>query len=167
MEQLIANGQLDFGVTYVPFPMENVEIIEIRKYRLGCYHLKNTFEEQQISEIPFVAPAHDLSSSPLGIKERDGWLESIYPRNKTYSVNLLSTAIELTLQGLCATYIPNFIAQRTNTSRRTKELLIEHPLPKNQNNIQRAFLLKHKDQTEDAIFKQIYRMMKEAISCKP
>jgi len=166
MEQLIANRQLDFGVTYVPFPMENIEITEIGTYRLGCYHLKGAFEGQKISEIPFVVPAQGLSSNPLEIRERDGWLESIYPRNKKYSANLLSTAIELTLQGLCAIYIPDFVAKGINASRKLKEFLVEYPLPKNQKNIQRVFLLKHKDQAEDATFKQLSRMIKEAISRK-
>jgi DNA-binding transcriptional LysR family regulator len=165
IEQLITNRQLDFGVTYVPFPTENVEITEIGKFRLGCYHLKGTFEGQKISDIPFVTPATGLSSNPLQIKERDGWLESIYPREKKYSVNLLSTAIELTLQGLCAIYIPDFVAHKINVSRRSKELLIEYPLA-NQKNLQRAFLLRHKDRSEDATFKQLFRMVKEAIACK-
>lgn len=164
IEQLIANRQLDFGITYVPFPMENIEITEIGKYRLGCYHLKDAFDNLPISEIPFVVPAQGLSSNPLEIKERDGWLESIYPRVKKYSVNLLSTAIELTLQGLCAIYIPDFIAHKINATRNSKNSLIEVPLPKNQKNIQRVFLLRHKDQAEDATYKQLYRMVKEIIS---
>ncbi|MHB1946989.1 MAG: LysR family transcriptional regulator [Gammaproteobacteria bacterium] len=98
MEQMIANRQLDYGITYAPFPMEQVEIIEIGKYRLGCYYLKNRFEGHPISEIPFVVPSQTLPINPLGIKERDGWIDSLYPRNKKFSVNLLSTAIELTLQ---------------------------------------------------------------------
>lgn len=166
IEQLVANRQLDFGITYVPLPMENVEITEIGTYRLGCYHLNGLFDGLKISDIPFVAPAVGLSSNPLGIKERDGWLESIYPRNTKYSVNLLSTAIDLTLQGLCAIYIPDFVAQKINAARRTKEFLIEHPLPRNQKNIQSAFLLRHKDRSEDATFKQLHRMVKEAITCK-
>ena len=166
MEQLIATRQLDFGVTYAPFPMENVEITEIGKYQLGCYHLKGAFERKKIKEIPFVVPAMGLSSNPLQIKERDGWLESIYPRDKKYSVNLLSTAIELTLQGLCAIYIPDFVAHKINAARNSKELLIEYPLQRNQKNIQRAFVLRHKDQAEDTTFKQLCRMVKEAITCK-
>jgi DNA-binding transcriptional LysR family regulator len=43
MEQLIAAHQLDYGITYAPFPIENVEIIEIGKYRLGCYSLHGVF----------------------------------------------------------------------------------------------------------------------------
>lgn len=164
MEQMIERRQLDYGITYAPFPTEHVEIIEVGKYRLGCYFLKNLFEGKNISEIPFVAPSQVISNNPLGIKERDGWIDSLYPRHKKYSVNLLSTAIELTLQGLCAIYIPDFLAHKINTTRKNKEILVEYPLSKNQRNIQRAFLLRHKDQKETATFKQLFKMVKETIS---
>jgi DNA-binding transcriptional LysR family regulator len=64
-----------------------------------------------ISDIPFAVPAQGLSSNPLGIKERDGWLESITPRNRQFVVNLLSVGLELTRQGLCAIFIPKFVAR--------------------------------------------------------
>jgi DNA-binding transcriptional LysR family regulator len=166
MEHLIASRQLDYGITYTPFPMENIEIIEVGKYRLGCYFLKGEFAGKSICEIPFVAPAQSLSSNILNIKERDGWLASIYQRNIKYSVNLLSTAIELTLQGLCAIYIPDFVANKINQSRKTNGGLVEYPLAKNQKNLQRAFLLKHKDQNEDDTFKQLYKIVKNTISFK-
>ncbi len=166
MEQLIANRQLEYGITYAPFPMEQVEIIEIGKYRLGCYYKKNMFEGQHISEIPFVVPSLALPSNPLGIKERDGWIDSLSPRNKKYSVNLLSTAIELTLQGLCAIYIPDFLANKINATHKNKEILEEYTLPRKQKNFQRAFLLRHKDQTETLIFKQLFNIVKETISYK-
>lgn len=163
MEQMIANRQLDYGITYAPFPMEQVEIIEIGKFRLGCYYLTNSFAGKNISEIPFVVPSRALPSNPLGIKERDGWIDSLYPRNKKYSVNLLSTAIELTLQGLCAIYIPDFLAKKINATRKNKEILEEYTLSKNQKNLQRAFILKHKDQKETPVFKQLVKIVKESI----
>lgn len=161
MGQMIINRELDYGITYVPFPMENIEIIEIGKYRLGCYMLKNVFKSMDIQNIPFVVPNQGLSNNPLGLKERDGWIESIYPRIKKYHVNLLSTAIELTLQGLCAIYIPDFVAHKINHS--TKSKLVEYPLCKNQKNLHRAFLLKHKDKPEDGTFKQLFKIVKETI----
>jgi DNA-binding transcriptional LysR family regulator len=33
IEQLVESRELDYGITYAPHPMENVEIIEIEKYR--------------------------------------------------------------------------------------------------------------------------------------
>ena len=166
MEQLIVNRQLDFGITYVPFPMENLEIIEIGKYQLGCYYLKGAFTNIDIAEIPFVVPAQGLSSNPLEIRERDGWMESIYPRNKKYHVNLLSTAIELTLQGLAAIYIPDFVASKINASCKSKDVLIEHPLPKNQKTCSVHLYLDIKIYLR-LTYRQLYRMIKEIITGKP
>ena len=68
------------------------------------------------------------------------------------------------MQGLCAIYMPDFVAQKINISRKTKDVLVEYPLPKNQKNLRRMFLLRHKDQAENAAFEQLYKMMKEVIS---
>jgi DNA-binding transcriptional LysR family regulator len=163
IEQLIAERQLEYGITYAPYPMDNITIIKTGKYQSGCYHLQGTFEKMDISKIPFAVPASGLSNNPLGIKERDGWLESITPRNRKYAVNLLSTGIELTLQGLCAIYIPKFLANKINSSRTAGNKLIEHSIPGAQKNIQSVFLLKHKDQPEDRLFQEMRKMTQRLI----
>lgn len=148
IEQLIVNKQLDFGITYAPFPMQAVEFTDVGKYSLGCYCLNDKFSGMDISKIPFAVPAQGLSNNPLGIKERDGWLESITPRNRKYSVNLLSTGLELVKQGLCAIFMPKFIAKLYPE-------LSELPIPKPQQSTQRAFIVRHKDHTHDHIFKML------------
>lgn len=152
IEQLVANKQLDYGITYAPFPMDKIEVIDMGKFSLGCYCLKGRFKGMDIKDIPFAVPAQGLSGNPLGIKERDGWIESITPRNKKYSVNLLSTGLELALQGLCAIYIPKFVARHYPDF---EEIII----PKVQRSTQRAFLIKHKDQPQDAIFKMLKKTL--------
>lgn len=167
IERLIANRELDYGITYAPFPMAEVEFIEIGKYRVGCYHLSNVFKGMPITEIPFAAPSMGpLSTNPLGIKQRDGWLESIHPRKVKYEVNLLSTAIDLVLQGLAAVYMPEFIARKINSTRDSQALLVEYPLPKVQKILCRAFLVKHKDQPDTPQFKKLMKMLKKAIESK-
>lgn len=156
IEQFIANRQLDFGITYAPYPMDNVEFIEIGKYQLGCYCLKNQFKGMDISKIPFAVPAQGLTNNPLGIKERDGWLESITPRNRKYAVNLLSTGLELTRQGLCAIFIPKFVAKNYPE-------LMELPIPTAQKGVQRAFLVRHKDQPQDKLFQMLKKTIKAII----
>jgi len=163
IEQLVADRQIEYGITYVPYPMDNITIIEAGKYQLGCYHLQGYFEKMNISEIHFVVPALGLSSNPLGIKERDGWLESVTPRNRKYSVNLLSTGIELTLQGLCAIYIPKFLANNINKNRKGSNKLVEHAIPSVQKNMQRVFLIKHKDQPEDSSFREIKKLTQRLV----
>ena len=153
IETLIADRQLDYGITYAPYPMDNVEFTEVGKYQLGCYCLKGCFKGMNISEIPFAVPAQGITNNPLGIKERDGWKEGITPRRGKYAVNLLSVGLELTRQGLCAIFIPKFVA-------RNYPELVELAIPKEQKATQRAFLVRHKDQPQDALFKVLKKTVK-------
>lgn len=164
LEKLIVSGELDYGVTYVPFPMKNLEITEIGKYHLACYHNNSKFKTLPFADIPFVVPAHGLSSNPLGIKERDGWLESLYPRRKQYQVNLLSSGLELAIQGLCAIYIPHFVAQNMNAMTAAGEKLLELALPeKMRRNEQKAFVLRRQGLPPDRHFKQLCSLVRKAI----
>lgn len=164
IEQMIAAKDLDFGITYVPFPCRDVEIIEIGKYKLGCYHLKGMFKQMDFADIPFVTPAMGLSDNPSGIKERDGWIEDTIPRHKKYSVNLLSTAIELSLRGMCAIFIPEFLANSINSHRHPKHRLVELALPRNNKVIQHAYFLHHKNRLVDNQCKQLIKLMKNVIN---
>lgn len=163
IEQMIANRELDYGITYTPFPMNAIELIEIGNYQLGCYYLNRQFNSMNISDIPFVVPSSGLEINPLDIKERDGWIESIAPRNKKYKVNLLSTGIELMLQGKCAIYIPKFVAGNINKSLSTKNQLFEKPIPKELKNFQSAYLIKHKDKPEDNRLQKLKKLIKSII----
>jgi DNA-binding transcriptional LysR family regulator len=156
IEQFIVNGQLDYGITYAPYPIEGIEITDIGQYQLGCYCLEGRFKGMDISDIPFAVPAQGLSNHPLGIKERDGWLESITPRNRKFSVNLLSTGLELTRLGLCAIFIPKFVA-------RNYPNLVELTIPKSQKATQRVFIIRHKDRPQDHLFKIIKKSMKAVV----
>jgi DNA-binding transcriptional LysR family regulator len=109
-----------------------------------------------INTIPFAVPAQGLTNNPLGIKERDGWIEAITPRNRKYSVNLLSTGLELTRQGLCAIFIPKFVAKNYPE-------LVELPIPNAQKGVQRAFLVRHKDQPQDKLFQMLKKTIKAII----
>ncbi len=159
IEQMISNHELDYGITYTPFPMDKIDIIEVGEYQLGCYHLNSCFSDMSISEIPFAVPSAAIPTNPLGIKERDGWMESIITRNRKYLVNLLSTATELTLQGLCAIYIPKFVAENINKRLSSNKKLIEKVLPKELKNIQRIFLIKHKDKPLNRQLKELKKVL--------
>lgn len=164
IEQSIVKREIDYGITYIPNPMDSLDIIEIGKFRMGCYFLNGAFDNVDISNIPFVVPPRFFSSNPFGIQERDGWLDSIYPRYKKYFVNQLSTAIDFTLKGICAVYMPEFIAHSINRARNKNSLLLEYPLPKKHRSCHRAFLLKHKDHTDNKVQKHILQLMKKIVS---
>lgn len=159
IEQMVANHELDYGITYTPFPMDSIDVIEVGKYQLGCYLLDGHFGNMEISEIPFAVPSAGIPTNPLGIKERDGWIESLAPRNRKYLVNLLSTAIELALQGLCAIYIPKYVATNINRKLSGKKKLIEKPVPNELKNPQRVFLITHTDKPRDEQFRQVKKII--------
>lgn len=163
IEQMVANQELDYGITYTPFPMERIDILEVGEYQLGCYHMHGYFADMEMDEIPFAVPAVAIPSNPLGVRERDGWLESIMPRNRKFAVNLLSTAIELALQGLCAIYMPKFVAKNINNKLTGNNQLIEKKLPKELQNSQRIFLISHKDKRGNNQRKKLQKIMQTFI----
>jgi hypothetical protein len=73
---------------------------------------KGIFENVPFQDIPFVVPFSQSSSDPLSPKDRDGWPDSIAPRNKRYEVNLMSAAFELVSKGYCAIFSPLYKARQ-------------------------------------------------------
>lgn len=160
----IAQGRLDYAVTYAPFPSERAEESEVGRYTMGCYRLKGAFEGMPWSELPFAVPATGLTSNPLGIKERDGWNEEKLPRRKRFAVNLLSTALDLTTRGLCAVYIPHFVARISNESSRPDKRLVPHPLPRElRPTTHRVFVLRASNAPEGATFKRLCAMLRALV----
>lgn len=164
MAHMIAQRQLDYAVSYVPCPLPDVEIAEAGGYQLGCWYLEGVFDQCDLSDIPFVVPAESPDENFSGIRERDGWLDSISPRYKKYTVNLLSTALMLTLQGLCAIHIPDFIAKKINATRQAGKHLVQYPLPNKQKIRQTVFVITHREQLHNPEFKKICKMLKNVLS---
>jgi DNA-binding transcriptional LysR family regulator len=164
IEMLIADHQLDVGITYAPYPHPDIDIMELGSYRLGCYYANPAFDNVTFAELPFAAPAQGPLNNPLKIRDRDGWAESLYPRNIKYEVNLLSTAIELTMQGYCAIHIPDFVARKINASERRPQSLIEHPFSKDKTSQQRLFILKRRNAPQSKIYKALVDFVKDLTS---
>lgn len=164
MEQQIVSGNLDIGITYLPFPTNHLKLIPIGKFRLGCFHRADAFQDMELSRIPFVVPAKLLPENPFGIKERDGWHDSISPRNITYRVNLLATALELCLNGQCAVYMPQFVARILNQRLSGKAKLIEHALPpRAPKTVQTAYVMCHDRSVEDVNIRRISTIIRHSL----
>lgn len=157
----IAQGRLDYAVTYAPFPTEAVEESEVARYTMGCYRLRGAFEGIPWNELPFAVPATGLTRNPLGVKERDGWQEALFPRRKRFAVNLLSTALDLTLRGMCAVYIPHFVAKILNEP---EPRLVLHPIPREMGpNAHRVFVLRASNAPDSPSFKRLCAMLRTVI----
>lgn len=161
MAHEIAQGRLDYAVTYVPFPTERVEESEVGRYTMGCYRLHGAFDGVPWTDLPFAVPATGLNRNPLGVKERDGWQEALFPRRTRFAVNLLSTALDLAARGLCALYIPHFVAKIFNESNGAKKRLVLHSLPREiRSNVHRVFVLRASNAPEGPSFKRLCAMLR-------
>jgi DNA-binding transcriptional LysR family regulator len=166
MERRILSRDLDFGVTYAPSANDELDVLELGRYHLGCFHLRGPLERLALTELPFAVPASMLSSNALGIKDRDGWLQGLLPRTETFRVNLLSVALDLALQGLCAVYIPRFVAHGLNQTLGS-EKLVERALPNEARQSRRAFVLKRQEHPEDAQFKRFCSLVRQMLRGSP
>lgn len=165
VERRISEGNIDFGITHAPYPGEGNEVISVGKYRLGIYAKCGVFANKPLEEIPFVAPATGFSPNPLGVKERDGWSDELYPRKKKYFVNLLSAALELSGQGNCAICIPRFVAAHWNKGRISENQLVELRTPKQiPLQTQSLFIVKSVRKKEDQVLKRLVSILRTIIS---
>lgn len=164
MANEIAHGRLDYAVTYAPFPSQRAEESEVGRYTMGCYRLRGAFEGLPWTELPFAVPATGLTPNPLGVKERDGWQEALFPRRKRFAVNLLSTALDLTSRGLCAVYIPHFVAKILNESNGPEKRLVAHALPREiRPSVHRVFVLRASNAPEAPSFKRLCAMLRAIV----
>lgn len=165
MEQQISAGNLDFGITYLPFPQANLKLIPMGKFKLGCFHRSDVFESLDLCDLPFVVPAKLLPENPLGIKERDGWHDTLFPRKIAFRTNLLSTALDLTMDGQCALVIPHFVARVVNATVQTgKYKLAERKFPAQLPNPQHtAYVMCSEHYVEDQRLRSICKIIRTAL----
>lgn len=165
IETSLVENRIDFGLTYVPVPHEGVEHLEIAKMSLSVYVQEGKFKNMAIEDIPFVTPSTHFPQNPLGVKERDGWPDSLFPRKKVYSTNLLSTALDLTQSGLCAIFIPDHLAEMHNQVTLPHARLSRVALPPQVPKIKRpVFLAKRIQSPESAEMKKVSRAVRELCS---
>lgn len=156
LETALRQRRIDFGLTFVPVPQDGLEHIEIARTKMKIYVQQNSFTDVRVQDLPFVVPMSLLGENPLGVKERDGWNDSIFQRKILYRTNLLSTALDLTRRGLCAVYIPEFVAHLHNRSSDQKGRLEPRSLTSTHSKSERTlYLVKRLSTEEDAICKKI------------
>lgn len=149
IENALAEERISIGLTDLPVPRPEVEHLSICSVQSGIYAIRDKFKNFNLADITFVAPSVGVPSNPLGISERDGWPDGLFPRKKVFRVNLLSTALDLTRSGVCAIYIPNFVADLHNDSTQSKfnltKLNLPHDFPQSNREL---YLVKRKNSLE-------------------
>ena len=156
IEAALIERRIDMGLTYVPLPQAGIDYLKLCPLELGIFARRGEFARVPLAEIPFVTPTTQFPLNPLGIKERDGWPESLFPRNRRYRVNLLSTGFDLVRSGACAIFLPEFLVRHHNEETAHANHLVKIPFPPHFPDLDRAaFLVKRTDDVESKAMKRL------------
>lgn len=162
LEEALLLQKVDIGITYEPIPRAGIEYVKITSLEMKAYALRGAFAGQDIADIPFVVPVSPLEGAPSGVKGRDGWPDERLNRKVRYRVDLLTTGIELTRQGLCAVFMPRFVADLYNESIRPELRLEAIELPKGIGAVRRdVFVVKRESTVESHAIKQIAKALRK------
>ena len=111
IESAVANGTVDFGITYISSPNKNVKYLKVANFESKVYATNKKFHDLSFENIPFVVPEDISDFNPQNIKNRDGWKESLQKRHVKFKTNSLATALPIVEAGHAAIYLPNFLSQ--------------------------------------------------------
>lgn len=112
----ILNNQIDFAISFIPFPHSELEYLKIKRIQMGVFVSHSKLMHTPIEDLPFVVPNSEIENNPLSIKTRDGW-PLTQPRKIQFSASSLALALEIVSFGNAAIFIPKFVAERINSTR--------------------------------------------------
>ena len=162
LEEALLLNRIDLGITYEPVPRPKIEYVKIGRVNMAAFATKDTFAGHDLAEIPFAVPVNPLEGAPSGVKGLDAWPEQKYRRNAVYRVDLMATGLELTRQGLCAIFIPEFVAKLHNESAPARFHLHALPLPKAMAQVHRdIYLLQRESSIESRTTKKVAQALRE------
>jgi DNA-binding transcriptional LysR family regulator len=162
LEEALLLQKVDIGITYEPVPRPGIEYVKVTSLEMKAYALQGVFSGRDILEVPFVVPVSPLEGAPSGVKGRDGWPEERFKRRVRYRVDLMTTGIEMVRQGLCAIFIPRFVAELHNESARPELRLEALDSPKGAGVVRRdVFIVKRESTPETRAIKQIAKALRK------
>jgi DNA-binding transcriptional LysR family regulator len=166
LEESLLLDRIDLGITYEPIPRPGIEYVKVTQIEMGAYVRRGEFPGKDLLSIPFVIPADPLEGAPSGVKGSDGWAGGErYRRRVRYRVDSLSTGLELVRQGLCAIFMPRFVAPLFNQSAPAAQRLENRELPSGLGPVRRAvYVVKRESTPETPAMRQVARAIRE--SCR-
>lgn len=129
IEEAVKDRTVDVGLTYIPYPDRTLHFRKLARIEFAIFAGPRAFDDVAFDDIPFAIPTTRLqlgSGEMLGI---DAWPYHRVRRLVKYRVTLLQTALELARRGMCAVFIPTFIAELHNRSVRRALRLVRIPSP--------------------------------------
>jgi DNA-binding transcriptional LysR family regulator len=161
MEAAIAGGQADIGVTYLPIPHQDLDILKVATIEMGIYGSSNTFAKTPAKELPFVIPCIQVSGTPSKAKGIDGWPDHEIPRLAKFQVTMMETALDLCRRQVCVGYFPSFVIELHNQKVKPSLQLSRLKSP-SELKIQKqdVYMIKRKSDLENSNFKKISRALR-------
>ena len=165
LEEHVANGTVDFGVTYEPIPTTDVEFLKIGRVSMKVYGIEKNFKTDKIEELPFIAPVRPVTGAPSGVKGLDGWPDHLQKRSIRYKVDMLESALCIAREGNGVVYLPEFIAIQHNRIVKKAFCLKEIECTKKVKTVNRSvFLVKRKSSPESLPMKKVSRWLRNIIT---
>lgn len=161
LEEAIANGSVDIGITYVPVPKVGVEFLEVSKISMGVFGIPKKFSNVDFPHLPFVIPLLPSEGTPSKVIGLDGWPDHRFERKIKYRVTMMGSALELCRKGLSVAYLPRFIVDLHNKSVLPEFRLSEFksPIPVKERS-QSVFIIYKKGSTEVSLHRQIAKCLR-------
>jgi DNA-binding transcriptional LysR family regulator len=162
LEDALLLHKIDIGITYEPIPRPGIEYVRVTSLEMGAFAKAGTFSGRSILEIPFAVPVSPLEGAPSGVRGRDGWPDERFSRWAPYRMDLMTTGLELVHQGLCAIFIPKFVATLHNEDVRPDLKLAPIALPKGFGTVKRdIFIVKRESMEEDQAIRQLAKALRK------
>ena len=162
LEEALLLHKIDIGITYEPIPRPGIEYVKVTSLEMRAYALRGVFEGMDLLQVPFVVPASPLEGTPSGVKGRDAWPDDRFKRKVLYRVDLMTTGIALVQQGLCAIFMPRFVAELHNEFGHPDLRLVPLESPKGVGIVRRdVYIVKRESTAESRVIKQIAKALRK------
>jgi DNA-binding transcriptional LysR family regulator len=162
IEEAVVSQEIDYGITYAPFPSSALDHLKVGSFRMKVYaRSPEKWRKIPVADWPFAVPTTRLGSNPLDLRSLDHWPELRLPRHPKYRFELLQTALETTSRGLSVIYCPEFVVKLFNKSRSADAKIKEVSVSQLEKTRQlRIFLVKRHSEIEGAFFKKLAKFIR-------
>jgi DNA-binding transcriptional LysR family regulator len=114
MEKSILDKKIDFGLTYIPYPNEELEMHRVCRFEFKVFSNSRAFRGVADKDIRFSVPITAVNGTPLEIDGLDCWPQHADRRHIYYRFEMLETALQAASFGLAALYCPEFVVKLYN-----------------------------------------------------
>jgi DNA-binding transcriptional LysR family regulator len=167
VEDLVARGEVDIGLTYVAMPRVELDYLRVSSLEMGIYGRADRFARTPTDELPFCAPIVPLRSIASPSRALDGWPDDRCPRNVMYAVDMMESALDFARRGLGVLYLPSFVATLHNRFLEPKYRLDALPLPppltEPKTRRRSVWIVKRRSTEEGPTLRRVSRVLREVL----